>query len=684
MLPFKNNLLAILFSCLVIYTNGQEKLKYCGTTKATEKLKAEHPEYFLNSSNKQPKTVTLLPQGQVYIIPIVFHILHNYGGENISDAQVKDAVRILNEDFRKKNADTSDIVSPFNSIAADCEIEFRLPTKDPNGNCTNGIDRIATIETYIGDESSKLNQWPRDKYLNIWVVNSISSGAAGYAYFPSSVDQWPQGDGIVILSTYIGSIGSGTYKTGRALTHEIGHYLSLPHTWGGTNEPGVSANCNDDDGIGDTPNTIGWTTCNLNGASCGSPKDNVQNYMEYAYCDRMFTQGQKQVMINTLTSSISERNNLWSTQNLLATGCDNASQNAPPTCKPIADFGANKFTVCEGSPINFFDQSWNGTPSNWEWTFTGGTPNSSANASEIVTYNLAGTYTIKLKASNTAGTDSIIKTAYVNVISNTAKFNNPQYYESFESGITDWELLNKENDNETWSITNAAAYTGTKSIRMSFQSPTTFVDELISSGINLTSINKPSFSFRLAHALANSTNNDKLEVLVSTDCGNTWQTRYFKSGSNLATTAINTGVFTPTSSDWRKESISLTTSITAKSNVFFKFKYTSGGGNHLYIDDINIESTVGIDQTTNTLFVSEIFPNPSHGNEINIRLNSESNSLITIHIYDLLGNKSTAPIQKQINSGENTIQIQPKILPGIYFLEISDEKNTLSKKIIVQ
>ena len=102
-----------------------------------------------------------------YIIPVVFHIIHEYGIENISDEQVKDAIRTLNEDFRKRNADTIKTWDTFKPIAADCEIEFRLAGLDPNGKPTNGIERIESRLTTSGTDSAKLNPWPRANYLNI-------------------------------------------------------------------------------------------------------------------------------------------------------------------------------------------------------------------------------------------------------------------------------------------------------------------------------------------------------------------------------------------------------------------------------------------------------------------------------------------------------------------------------------
>ena len=94
-----------------------------------------------------------------------------------------------------------------NTLAADIRIEFRLAQIDPNGNCTNGIDRIYSSLTHAGSDQSKLNQWPRDKYLNVWTVSTIGmSGVAGYAYFPSATNSYLYiYDGIIILSNFISS-----------------------------------------------------------------------------------------------------------------------------------------------------------------------------------------------------------------------------------------------------------------------------------------------------------------------------------------------------------------------------------------------------------------------------------------------------------------------------------------------
>lgn len=210
---------------------------------------------------------------EVYTIPIVFHILHEYGSEKISKAQVLRQVEILNRDFNAENADSVDIIPEFQGIFGNAFIKFKLAAFDFAGNCTDGIDYIYSHETNIGDDFSKFRQWPRDRYLNVWVVKTIArGGVAGYALYPSATNG--NGffrDGIMILQDYVSDNGTGSISGSRTLTHEIGHYLGLPHTWGDSNEPALADNCSIDDGIEDTPTTKG----NSGGCPLYSPECEV-------------------------------------------------------------------------------------------------------------------------------------------------------------------------------------------------------------------------------------------------------------------------------------------------------------------------------------------------------------------------------------------------------------------------
>nr|MBP9152185.1 hypothetical protein [Flavobacteriales bacterium] len=229
--------------------------------------------------------------GQVYTIPVVFHVIHKYttgpNSENISREQILDGLRILNETFRKTREDTADIHADFKPIHADTEIEFALATKDPEGNCHSGINRIASDLTNTGDHRVKeLIHWNPAMYLNVYITSN-AAGLAGHCVWPADADTIPAWDGIVIAHTYVGTIGTSDLTRSVAFAHECGHYLNLHHIWGGNNVPnfyylpvGQASNCDEDDLVDDTPNTIGWSSCNLNASSCGNARDNVQNAMD--------------------------------------------------------------------------------------------------------------------------------------------------------------------------------------------------------------------------------------------------------------------------------------------------------------------------------------------------------------------------------------------------------------------
>jgi len=85
-------------------------------------------------------------------------------------------------------------------------------------------------------------------------------------------------------------------------------------------------------------------------------------------------------------------------------------------CSPTANFSANgTTTICEGDSVSFNDLS-TGSPTNWEWTFTGGTPSTFIGTNPgFITYSTSGTYPVKLKVTNTYGADSITLTNLITV-----------------------------------------------------------------------------------------------------------------------------------------------------------------------------------------------------------------------------------------------------------------------------
>lgn len=233
-------------------------------------------------------------------IPVVVHVVYNVTAENISDALVNSQIQVLNEDFRRLNADANETPAAWLGVAADCEINFCLAARDPSGNATNGITRTSTTKTSFSDignpvkfaSSGGHDIWDRTKYLNIWVCD-LSGGLLGYAQFPGGPANT---DGVVIDYKYTGLCSNcAPYQYGRSATHEVGHWLNLYHIWG---DDGTS--CNGSDQVADTPNQADETyQCPLPTIriSCtnGPNGDMYSNYMDYTDdgCMNLFTAGQK-------------------------------------------------------------------------------------------------------------------------------------------------------------------------------------------------------------------------------------------------------------------------------------------------------------------------------------------------------------------------------------------------------
>lgn len=620
----------------------------------------------------------------IYTIPVVFHIIHVGGTENISDAQVKDAVRILNNDYRKLNSDTANIVNSFRAIASDIQIQFKLAQKDPNGNCTNGIDRIYSTLTNAADDNSKLNDWPRNKYLNIWTVKTMgTAGVAGYSYYPSMAGS--SVDGVIILSSYIGSIGTGSVSTSRALTHEIGHYLNLAHTWGSNNNPGVACG---DDNVTDTPETIGHSSCNLTDAGCNPPIiENVQNYMEYSYCSNMFTAGQRTRMRSALTGNAGQRNNLWTAANLAATGISTTSV----LCQ--ADFETNSSynnVLCQGESITYNDISWNGNPTSWSWTFPGGVPATSTDSTPTVTYNTPGLYNASLTVTNGSGSVSTTKTGYVRVNTATPQYTGTFYSEGFETSAVpnaDWQVNNFVPGGNTFTQTAAAAFTGSKSVMITNSAAQIGnIDELISPSIDMTAIagTSPVLTFKVAFAQRAATDMDKLVVYVSATCGKTWTIRKALTGTALATVAAQTSNFVPSATQWVNQTVTLG-SYANQTDLFVKFAFTSGGGNNLYIDDINISATpLGVDELANNINFN-VYPNPAE-EVTNINFNLINKEKVSVKLVDLVGREISTVYNGDLAAGEHNFIINENtnLSSGVYFVTLIAGGEKFSKKLIVK
>ena len=677
--------LLIVFSLLPLSLFAQEP---CGTDIMYKKALSENPELL----NKRQSLTAFTNNfdasksaGTVKIIPVVFHIIHDYASENISRAQVMDALNIINEDFRKLNADTGQIVTAFQSIAADSEIEFRLANIDPFGNCTDGITRTVSPLTANADENVKaLISWPNDKYLNIWVVRHISFGAGGYAYYPGTAS--PGNEGIVVLHTQTGGIGTsgGSNFARRTLTHEVGHYLNLMHTWGDSNDCGQPDNCWYDDDVTDTPNTSGdCQGCNLTANTCGNGIANTQNYMDYATCTKMFTQGQKVRMHAALNSWIGDRYNLWQPANLIATGTNTTT---PSVCVPVSDFKASATMICEGAAIQFTDMSWSGVVDTFSWSFPGGTPSASNLANPLITYNTPGVYPVTLTVSNAAGTDTKIVNSFIHVRPVNATITVPSS-EGFENPVFpngDWLVFN--DGGNQWQRTTNASFSGSASVYINNYSgnATETKDIFITGGFDMSNVSNAFLKFKLAYASRTPGSNDILRVFATNSCGQFWTMRYNRVGDQLSTAGVVFGNFIPANQNqWREETINLSSSFfSGNPNVFVKFEYYHDTGNNIYIDDINVDGLVGINDPVSYSSVN-LYPNPAV-QSTRIEFTLTSAELVTVKLIDLLGREIKTIAQAHLPAGEHYTEIDEIGAPGVYFVKLVIGDMEIINKLIVR
>lgn len=283
------------FAQQATFTCGFDELRTPAEQQAVQSFEQQLRQYLLNKQGTGAFQKGSIPPP--YVIPVVIHIIHNGGPENIPDARVLAAVDHLNQAFAAQDY--------YGQLGAtvNTQIQFCMAKRDPDDVATNGITRTVSSLTNMEMETQDLQlkdliRWKPKDYINIWVVNEIVSlssgpGVAGYAYFPGA--HGLPIDGIVCEAKYF---GTSPAEDGLFI-HEMGHYLGLYHTF----EGGCPNNdCTlDGDRICDTPpdNAI-HTACPFNSCATdvapGSPfltdvDDFTGDFMDYSpfSCYHFFT-----------------------------------------------------------------------------------------------------------------------------------------------------------------------------------------------------------------------------------------------------------------------------------------------------------------------------------------------------------------------------------------------------------
>jgi len=606
----------------------------CGTDEYVKQQTALNPNYKLGLDNARDLArqwlkdhPTSKKSGAVLTIPVVFHVLYENASENISDAQIYSQVDVLNEDYRKLNADTTNIPSVFTSIAADCEIEFCLAVRDPNGNSTTGITRTATTVTDFSsaganpkyDDSGGKNAWPRSDYLNFWVCD-IGSGLLGYATPPGGA---ASDDGVVCLYTSIGrppdNPFGGSYNKGRTGTHEIGHWLGLGHTFNGGCAGTTSSTCGiQGDYICDTPPTAtsNYGCPSMNQNSCTETptdqNDMTMNYMDYVDdgCMNLFTNDQSAVMRSVLNSSRA------SLQSSLSCTALNALDAGVTLIQPIDTFcGISEF-IPQVTLTNYGSTVLTYVAINYQ--IDGGS---------ISTYNWNGSLGINQ-------TETVALPA-VSTDYGTHSFN---AWSLSPNGGTD-ELATNDTTTSNFEFTLGNSVTLTLAID----------------------------AFPLAHLISWEIITDSTGAIVDSSIG------YAENSTNIETICLSAGCYTLTIDKPLSGSASGSiTFVDVSNDTLFSMNEIKDTTHSFCV------TTTGIieNELYNTAF--NVFPNPTSG-LLHIRPIGLVNSHFKVNIYNIVG----ALVQQAENStGSDELIIDVSNQPvGIYIVELITEKGRALKKV---
>jgi len=745
----KRILLAIAACLLAITANAQQPQTHrCMTDEVDQQLMQLHPELqsqrqaFLDEVKTWQNSISNNGSGKTnqlpakIIIPVVFHVIHTNGNENIPRSQMLAQLDVLNRDYQKLNADTNLIRPRFRKRVANMRIEFRMATKDPNGNCTNGVVRLYSQLSKNADNQVKsLSIWDPRRYLNIWVVQNINSTSLdngiilGYAQFPYPGTGLVSTDGIVVRANAVGGqANTGPQYLGRTLTHEIGHWLGLAHPFQG--------NCTGGDGVADTPPvanpsfggcpSTGKNSCHndlnpdleqeygtIDSITADEP-DMWEDYMDYAddECMHMFTVRQKEVMDTVL---VRYRSLIWSAANLIQTGTDDSiiSRNGG-VCAPVADFFTNDRFLCEGTATNFFDNSFNGVPTSWQWTFNGGTPSTSTDQNPQGISFSPGIHQITLTASNAVGSSTRTIDTLIRVLPTTGQqiatysedFTNPLFW------YTGWDAYSIGTLNK-WTRTALASFSGPACMYVrNSRTNQGNTYNLVSPSFNLTNVTgsgyTPYLNYRWSYAgykerghnsqnLTDSLVRDRFNVYYSVNCGRSWNSlkNYTVSSQANDQNSLNTinGFLTQTFIDyypadankWRTASLNLGT-LGNTDNARFRFEFYSDGGKNMFLDDINVGYSLSVNQPDNKLSTFTIYPNPTRGaSTLDYTLSESAN--VQISIIDLTG-RNLATIangtQTAGNHKQNLDLPGQALAPGIYFVRLVANGVSQTIQLIVQ
>lgn len=587
-------------------------------------------------------------QDNPIIVPIVFHLVDAAAAlAGITDRDIYEQVEQLNTDYSgAKIAQYLKVIPP--EIAArigNIPVKFVLARRDPAGNLTTGIERrVNATPDHISIKATAtggLDAWDVTKYVNVWAgtFSGADAGLLGIATFPFTTGQGAQG--VVIGLTTLPYTSPTTrgyypnYSEGATLSHEIGHYFYLFHTFGDNSA------CNNDDFRlqsgwplfypsnsttpidDDTPDEragpgnayFGNPSMNYGDGCTALPFGMMYgSYMNY-FDDRalfMFSDGMRKRVESCIA--------LYRPGLLTSDGATPPSAVTDAFLVDVSSRGLpeRRSFVVNNTPFQAKVRN-SGTT-----TLTSVTINVKIDAAAAVPTvfplsltpgrdtlltlaNISGasgnhTYLVYTTAPN-GGTDNFLNNdtlnSYYNIHAGTASLPFTEDFTSATFPPANWVIWNPNSGaTNTWVKNTTSGFTAAGSAFFDNYNVNQggTLDELITPALDLgLGTTAAALTFKVAHAVYDAVDVstwDGLEVYVSGDGGKTYNLAWKKTGNQLKTiAAAQTAAFsaTPAQPDrWREEQINLTPYIVSGQKMVIKFRNVNAFGNNIYIDDISV------------------------------------------------------------------------------------------------
>ncbi len=330
-----------------------------------------------------------------------------------------------------------------------------------------------------------------------------------------------------------------------------------------------------------------------------------------------------------------------------------------PTTMLVDFAAAQERFYCPGESIHFVDHSVVPDGATYAWTFEGATPGTSTAKYPTVVYNTTGSFNVSLTVTYNGQSLSKTKTQYISSIDGLSS---PLMAQDFESGAipSTWQFKHPTGGGFNWNISDQCSSFGNGSYSMKFDNywvdaagnhDQVWLDKFIVNG------NSANLTFDVSYAQYGGQYSDTLAVVVSTDCGATWETLYIKGGDELATAPDNTDAFIPVATEWRNESIAL--SNYEGQELIVAFENIGRYGNQIYVDNIQIVNPVSIDEQDE--WALNLFPNPAT-HQVSISSTQDLSGWNWM-LVDALGRKCPVAIE---TSSNKTIMLLDGLSAGWY------------------